>query len=308
MSTFTAAAPHLTRVAVAPATSASRVYADARAAEFPAQPDLNMQNFGGKTLEHLTVTNVFIGTWDATEREHLDQSLTAAMQDVGLNNVLAQYFEGRRPTTEFRASRVLDGPLPPRAYKSFVEGRIPWLGAPDEVVCLCLPRGVVLVDGEEGEPGPDSQHGLGGYHGSVHTPEGTMYYAVSVYSERGNGIDAFDASWKNICAILYHELCEVRTDPDVEDAIRAGRDPHALDLLGWYSPQGGEIGDIPMELAGGNIHAVMQEVALSNGSGTAPVQLMWSNAVGGPEGPVKRRRQPAASSSSAGVQAGTHRS
>ena len=62
-----------------------------------------------------------------------------------------------------------------------------------------------------------------------------MYYAVAVYAERGNGIDAFDAPWKNICAILYHELCEVRTDPDVEDAIRAGHDPHALDLLGWYS-------------------------------------------------------------------------
>ena len=65
MSTFTAAAPHLTRVAVAPATPAARAYADARVAEFPAQPSLNMQNFGGKTLEHLTVTNVYIGRWDA---------------------------------------------------------------------------------------------------------------------------------------------------------------------------------------------------------------------------------------------------
>ena len=42
-----------------------------------------------------------------------------------------------------------------------------------------------------------------------------------------------------------------------------------------------------------DIHAVMKEVALADGSGTAPVQLMWSNAVGGPEGPVKRRRPPA---------------
>ena len=308
MSTFTAAAPHLTRVAVAPATPAGRAYADARVAEFPAQPSLNMQDFGGRTLEHLAVTNVFIGAWDATDREHLDHTLAAAMQDVGLNNVLAQYFGGRRPKTEFRPSRVVDGPLPPRAYKSFVEERIPWLGTPDEVVCLCLPQGVILVDGDEDDSGPDSQHGLGGYHGSVHTPEGTMYYAVSVYAERGNGIDAFDAPWKNICAILYHELCEVRTDPDVEDAIRAGHDPHALDLLGWYSPQGGEIGDIPMELSGVDIHAVMQEVVLSDGSGTAPVQLMWSNAVGGPEGPVKRRRPPAPSSSSAAARAGTHRS
>src|SRR3954468_16322320 len=183
MSTFTAPAPHLTRVAVAPATSAGRTYADARIAEFPAQPSLNMQDFGGRTLEHLAVTNVYIGAWDATEREDLDHALAAAMQDVGLNNVLAQYFGGRRPTTEFRASRVLDGPLPPRAYKSFVEARIPWLGTEDQVVCLCLPPGVVLVDGEEGDSGPDSEHGLGGYHVFAETPQVTVYYAVSGYGE-----------------------------------------------------------------------------------------------------------------------------
>jgi hypothetical protein len=309
MATFTtAAAPHLTRVVVAPATPAAGAYAEARIAEFPAQPSLNLQNFGGKTIEHLTVAIVYVGTWDAADREQLDHSLAAGMEDTGLNNVLAQYFEGRRPSVEFRDSQVIEGPVPPRAYKSFVEGRIPWIGKPGEVVCLCLPRGVVLVDGDEGDAAPDSQHGLGGYHGSVHTPEGTMYYAVSVYAERGNGIDAFDAPWKNICAILYHELCEVRTDPDVEDAISAGNDPHAFDLLGWYSPQGGEIGDIPMELPGVGIHAVMQEVALADGSGTVPVQLMWSNAVGGPEGPVRRRRQPKGHSSSSAARAETHRS
>jgi hypothetical protein len=308
MTTFTAAAPHLTRVAVAPESEAARVYADARVAEFPAQPSLNLRNFGGTTLEHLSITTVYLGSWDALDRDHLDHSLAAALQDVGLNNVLAQYFGGRRPTAELRPSRIVEGPVPRRADKSFVEGRIPWVGAPGEVVCVCLPRGVVLVDGDERDDGPDSQHGLGGYHGSLHTPEGTMYYAVSVYSEAGNGIDAFDVPWKNICAILYHELCEVRTDPDVEDAIRAGNDPRALDHLGWYSPQGGEIGDIPMELAGGNIHAVMQEVALADGSGTVPVQFEWSNAVGGPEGPVTRPRRPASGSGSSAARAGTPRS
>ena len=308
MATFTAAAPHLTRVAVAPATPAARAYAEARIAQFPAQPSLNLRNFGGATIEHLTVTNVYIGAWDASDREHLDRSLAAAVQDAGLNNVLAQYFGGHRPTAEFRTSRVVDGPMPPRAYKPFVEGRIPWVGTPGEVVCLCLPRGVVLVDGDEGDNGADSQHGLGGYHGSVHTPEGTLYYAVSVYSEPGNGIGAFDAPWKNICAILYHELCEVRTDPDVEDAIAAGNDTHALDHLGWYSPQGGEIGDIPMELPGLDIHDVMREIELADGSGTVPVQLMWSNAVGGPEGPVKRPRRPEASPRSSVARAGTRRS
>ena len=112
----------------------------------------------------------------------------------------------------------------------------------------------------------------------------TVYYAVAVYSEGSNGIVAFDAPWKNVCATLYHELQEVRTDPDVEDAIRAGHSPAAAHLLGWYSPNGGEIGDIPIAESRGDIQLAMKEVPLAAG-GTAPVQLMWSNRVGGPEAP-----------------------
>ena len=157
----------------------------------------------------------------------------------------------------------------------------------------------MLVDGDSGEGGNpvDSTHGLGGYHGSVHVRRGaltreTVYYAVAVYSKGENGIVAFDESWKNVCATLYHELCEIRTDPDVEDAIRAGATPAAERLLGWYSPRGGEIGDVPMAEAQGSIELVMREVPLADGSGTVPVQLMWSNAVSGPEGPISRPHPP----------------
>jgi hypothetical protein len=37
----------------------------------------------------------------------------------------------------------------------------------------------------------------------------------------------------------------------------------------------------------------MKEVPLGAG-GTAPIQLMWSNAVSGPEGPVAKPHRPAA--------------
>ena len=103
-----------------------------------------------------------------------------------------------------------------------------------------------------------------------------------------NGIVAFDQPWKNVCATFYHELCEARTDPDVEDAIRAGDTAAANKFLGWYSPRGGEIGDIPIEEAGAEIDLVMKEVPLVLG-GKAPIQLMWSNAVGGPEGPIAKK-------------------
>jgi hypothetical protein len=42
-------------------------------------------------------------------------------------------------------------------------------------------------------------------------------------------------------ATFYHELCEARRNPDVEDVIRTGNEK-----LGWYSNKGGEIGDIRM--------------------------------------------------------------
>jgi hypothetical protein len=150
----------------------------------------------------------------------------------------------------------------------------------------------VLVDGAStNDNGVDSEHGLGGYHGSVHMKRDTIYYAVAVYSEATNGIAVFPEGWKNTCAVFYHELCEVRTDPDVEDAIRAGHVPHAHDFLGWYSLLGGEIGDIPLEEVGANLTAVVTEVKLASGGASVPVQLMWSNAVAGPEGPITRKHR-----------------
>jgi hypothetical protein len=41
-----------------------------------------------------------------------------------------------------------------------------------------------------------------------------------------------------------------------------------------------------MTLSGLNLGEVMKEVPLTDGSGTVPIQLMWSNAVSGPEGPI----------------------
>jgi esterase/lipase superfamily enzyme len=139
----------------------------------------------------------------------------------------------------------------------------------------------------------DSTGGLGGYHGSVHVgaaPRTTVYYAVGVYSEQlpdgtANGLPVFDKSWKNVVATFYHELNEARTDPDVEDAIRTGNDPNAVNYLGWTSEQGEECGDFPLFEAS-PLSQVFQEVALTDGSGTVPVQFLYSNATHGPEGPI----------------------
>ena len=90
-------------------------------------------------------------------------------------------------------------------------------------------------------------------------------------------IVAFDQSWKNVVATFYHELNEARTVAGVED--------NAVAWVNDESPSE-EIGDIPMTLAGADLSLVMKEVELADGSGKVPIQLMWSNAVHAPEGPI----------------------
>jgi hypothetical protein len=220
----------------------------------------NLEYFGGRTLARLEWTHVYLGRWAASDRRHVDRALPAAMADARLNRVLAQYFPGRRVESVFRGAEA--GPGPPRRLDKRGVERIVRSLALDGVAALLLPPGVVLVEGDD-----SSEDGLSGFHGSVDGHD----YAVVVYSEGTNGIVAFDEPWKNVCATLYHELQEVRTDPDVEAAQRT----HDERKLGWYSPSGGEIADIP--LAVWPLDEVMREVRLADGSGTVPIQLLWSN-------------------------------
>ena len=302
MHATTTTEPRFTAVAINPDSEAAARYSSARVAGFPADPSLNLRRYAGKTIEHLTFTNVYVGgsaAWRPDDILELDWALPAAMADVHLNNVIAQYFPDGKPTTIFRPSRTLATRAPSRVYRDTIEALVAsldpsGLDLASTVFALLLPRGVVLVDGvSTGSHGVDSLHGLGGYHGSIHPKHGarteTVYYAVGVFSEGGNGIAVFPEGWKNTCAVFYHELCETRTDPDVEDAIRAGNDPHANDFLGWYSPRGGEIGDIPLEEAGADLTSIIREAKLTGSSKQVPVQLMWSNAVNGPEGPIAHK-------------------
>jgi hypothetical protein len=276
---------------------------------------LNLRYFGGRTWPAMTFVNFYVGgasAWNPSDRSSVDQALGAAMSDVGLNNMLAQYFGGTAPTTVMLPSVVLPDARSGTVGKDTVEGwitsmhsasQLPGSPLPSTVCCFMLPRGIILTDGPAsgGDTGPgnpsldhdaaDSTSGLGGYHGSVHVGGDTVYYAVGVYSDATNGINGFpDASWKNIVATFYHELNEARTDPDVEDAANAASGGERY--LGWYSLKEGEIGDIPMNEAGTDLSAVMVEVPLADGSGDVPIQLMWSDYARAPQGPVDRPLPP----------------
>ena len=276
---------------------------------FTPRRSLNMKFFGGRTLPRLSFRSFYLGSenWDDSDIQNIDKALSEAMSDPGLNNVLQQYFPNSGAiSTNFLGSTKVPGPVDSPYTRDSVnptlEALLPQLAGTDfdtTVICLFLPPGTELTTdsatgvGEsklkgDADDADSSAEGLGGYHGSHHSGDTRVYFAVGVFSEivNGvkNGIPVFPDPWKSVVATFYHELVEARTDPDVEESNRTGN----RKLLGWYAnvDGGGEIGDIPMNEAVqmGNIRSIMLEVPLANGD-TAPIQLMWSNAVGGPQGP-----------------------
>jgi hypothetical protein len=243
-------------------------------------PDHDLIFNGGRTIAHLNFLNFYVGgneSWQVSDMKSIDTALGAAMSDQHLNNVMVQYFPEGQITSNFLGSRVLPGPAPTVVSQGDVEamaGALSDSGALDgfdlssTLFNFMLPSGTIL--NTDASPTDRSLHlaavaipkeeessteGLGGYHGSIHPNrtdgQSTVYYAVGVFSEQlpdgtTNGSAVFDQPWKNVVATFYHELNEARTDPDVEDAIRAGNDPNGSKLLGWVSRQGEECGDFPV--------------------------------------------------------------
>jgi len=283
---------------------------------FQPRADWNMTDSGGRTIADLAFVNRYVGgatVWSGSDVSNIDDALSKAMSDVSLQSVMAQYYADGNISSTMLPSIVIEGAVPETVYKDTVESLATQLHGDASlansdpahtVINVLLPPGIVLSDdfspgfsppaGQEqaharrqqgvirvdAGDAADSKNGLGGYHGSIHLPDGTeFYYAVGVYSEGDNGIVAFDAPWKNVVATFYHELNEARTDADVEDVNATGDGSK----LGWYSQTGqGEIGDLPITACNGDLSLVFKEVELADNSGTVPIQLMWSNADAGP--------------------------
>lgn len=167
------------------------------------------------------------------------------MSDPGLERVIAQYFDGPISSRALPSAYV-DGALGKSFFKDqaealvqrlFGDGVLGDVAPASTVVCLMLPPGVVLVDGNSDGEQREAPHARSVFSrrraGRLKARTGrlprfrpvlgtTVYYAVSVYSDGDNGIVAFDEPWKSVVATFYHELCEARTDPDVEDVMRTG--------------------------------------------------------------------------------------
>jgi hypothetical protein len=292
---------------------------------FPSTPKHDLIFHGGRTLAQMSFFDFFVGgaaAWAASDITNINNALQAAMSDQHLNNVVQQYFH-TPVSSKMLGSKVLAGAPPKLVTQGDIEDLVTRmftagnLSTPDftsTIFNFMLPSGTILNDdpgtstaalsaefegGHEesiGRPAAaipkpdegDSTNGLGGYHGSVHVAGTIVYYAVGVFSETRpdgstNGIVAFNAPWKNVVATFYHEMQEFRTDPDVEEANRGG----TIKMIGWTSRQGEEIGDFPVFEAN-PLSKVFKEVPLTAGGGTVPIQLIYSNAVHGPEGPINK--------------------
>jgi len=287
-------------------------------------PNEDLKYRGGRIIRDLFYVNLYVSgdtEWSAADVERIDGSLSAAMRDEHLNNVLLQYYNNQaisstalpsHPLVGYTPKTVTRGDIQNYAAYLYQQGFLQSYDLKNTVFNFLLPPGTVLsaVSGAANaqretsnaqtlEPFDivpkddkiDSINGLGGYHGSVVTADGgRIYFSVDVYSQRfangaTNGIPVFHEPWKNVVATLYHQLVEARTDPDVEDAIRKSSDLNSGRYLGWVSDTGQEIGDFPIH-ANVPITSVIREVPLADGSATVPVQLPYSNFVHGPEGPI----------------------
>jgi hypothetical protein len=264
---------------------------------------------GGKVVPQMQFQNIYLGNnevWQPSDIASIDSGISRAMRFERLNNVMTQYFPGTSLICDARASFVLGqagaAELDEAAVKAQVIALFDASRIADEaldvtIFNLILPSGTVLRLDDA-----SSLNGLGGYHGSVHFSRGarqiTLYYSANVFSEMlpngQNGIVAFDQPWKNVVGTLYHELNEFRTDADVNDAIEQQNN----DFLGWMSRQGREVGDQPI-FAASDLSLVFQEISANDGGPKLSVQLLYSNAVHGAEGPIAQPHSPAVSSSSA---------
>ena len=168
MATRTITAPRITRVAVHPAFGRRRALprrtrARRTAAAFQAHPGLNLNFFGGKTIEHLTFTHVYLGGQGGVERgRHRSDRPRAARRDAGPAPEQRARAVLRRRQADDRVQAVAD-PRGPAAARSSTATRssrssrrstartaCPVSISRSSVFCFLLPRGVVLVDGDSG--------------------------------------------------------------------------------------------------------------------------------------------------------------
>ena len=207
--------------------------------------------FGGNVLPHVQAQAVFLGhefssapanaetatlnafLKDITSGAYL-QALGRAGYGVGPGSAVAGAVDN---TSIAAGSTISDAFIRTRLQADVSSGLLQVPNANTLYVVYVQPDVAVNLGGGQGT----TQQGILGYHTAFVGANGAaIRYAVvvspggpagnSVLPEAGSAID-------QLTAVTSHELAEAVTDPDVNSNVNGGR-------LGWFDPQGGEIGDI----------------------------------------------------------------
>lgn len=215
----------------------------------PASTNIDTKYFGGGVLNKPEVTNMYIGDYFNTAQgqkdvQHNDAFMKDYVQNKDTVGIWHQYGVDAGTT---QASHVLPGAIKSNAVitqkqiesmlqKAVADGTVK-PGA-QSIYNFVLPPGATL----KMDDGSSSKQGLGGFHSSIHTPDGKeVFFSAIAYSKGKNGIDFTNGNAQdNISITESHEITEAVTDPHVQDAIDDNNDAE----LGWMDMNNGEVGDI----------------------------------------------------------------
>jgi hypothetical protein len=225
-------------------------------------PTGKLTNHGGKVLEKMDVTPVYVGDyWKSADgqqlRAHNDAAVADLVKNPGMNGVWAQYGVGKGSVSPSlgvsmaNPKRLNQAQIEALVKQQVLSGKFD-VSNHERVFNLVLPPGCTL----ETSDGASSRTGLGGFHGSVKVAGHEVYYSAIANPQRvsntqpPNSIDFNGNTGDSLSIIESHELTEAATDPDVEVAERTGD----ASYLGWYDDTTrwagrkgkGEIGDIPI--------------------------------------------------------------
>ncbi len=288
---------------------------------------------GGRTIADLSYKNFYYGaTWapppgpDSAGNPHvaaraaIEPALAAAMQDAGLNGILAQYVPGQAIRATPLTSEVIADDVRPDPDAPFDEtdirrvvagllsaGRLGGLDFATTAINVVLPMGMTLAvagldeaarpPGVKPMPGvpndaPNASTAIAGYHGTVPLQQSgashDILYSVVVWSDGATGIPVPGwPAWQAITATLYHELQEIRTNPDVDQAVRTGDSR----FIAWNTdpldgPDGSdcrEIADLPLILNHDSQHQAFMLASVAGPDGQqiqVPIQRLWCNETG----------------------------
>jgi hypothetical protein len=233
---------------------------------------INVTYHGGPLLQHVQVSTLFMGQeWQGSRYlGYLNGFFKALFDDGRYMATLSQYSTDRYQigNGQFAGTAWYQRPVGNRVTDAQIQATIA-LGiqakalpepTADSLYVVYTAPGAVVYQPDGANSGDDFY----GYHGYVtRSPVGAFAYAVIPFPDEE----------KYLTLVASHEMAEAVTDPQVDEGTP-----------GWYDPNNGEIGDIPLLLYyAGRISESDTEDTLVGADGTKYlVEKEWSARDGAP--------------------------